>query len=72
MPEPLARLVVLAVEVYAATGAIFAAAFIARGVDMVDARAGGAGWGFRLLIFPGCVLFWPLLVRRWVQARRAS
>lgn len=44
----------------------FAAAvwFAARGVDRLDEKARGAGWGFRLLLIPGAMVFWPLLLGR--------
>ena len=39
---------------------------VTAGVQRVDPEARGAGFGFRTLIFPGVVAFWPLLLRRWV------
>ena len=50
--------------VYAAAGALFAAWFVSGGVARVDVQARGAGWGFRVLIFPGVVALWPLFVSR--------
>ena len=50
---------------YVLVGAIFAVAFVLRGVERIDSQARGAGLGFRALIFPGAVAFWPLLLRRW-------
>lgn len=35
---------------------------------MVDEGAHGSGWGFRLIIIPGIVVFWPLLLRKWIAA----
>jgi len=50
---------------YGAIGAIFAIAFVFAGVKRIDPQAVGTGWGFRLLIFPGSVAFWPLLLKCW-------
>ena len=50
---------------YGAIGTIFAIAFVLMGVKRIDPQALGTGWGFRLLIFPGSVAFWPLLLKRW-------
>jgi hypothetical protein len=36
------------------------------GVKKIDPHAAHASWGFRLLIIPGTMAFWPLLLRRWV------
>ncbi len=65
MPVPLAELIVALSQVYALAGVAFAPFFVIRGVGRLDPLARGAGWGFRLLIVPGSVLFWPLLLMRW-------
>jgi hypothetical protein len=52
---------------YVGLGLLFALAFVWVGVERLDAQAQGAGIGFRLLILPGVVAFWPLLLRRWAQ-----
>jgi hypothetical protein len=54
---------------YAVLGAIFASAFLIRGVSRVDPHAEGAGLGFRLIIFPGVAAFWPFLLSRWIRVR---
>jgi hypothetical protein len=56
---------VLALGLYAGAGLLFALAFLARGVERIDAAARGATLGFRLVVLPGVVALWPLLVRRW-------
>lgn len=61
-----AEVVVLAVTVYAAAGLAFAVFFVWRGVGRVDPAAGSAGIGFRLVILPGVVALWPVLLRRWL------
>ena len=57
---------------YVAIGVLFAAAFVTAGVERIDHEAEGAGIGFRLLIFPGAVAFWPLLLRRWLTGWRVK
>jgi hypothetical protein len=61
-----AELFVYALEAYAAVGLVFAAAFVFR-VQTIDSEARGSGIGFRLLITPGVVAFWPLFVSRWLR-----
>ena len=51
---------------YAALGVLFAAAFLPRGIQRIDPGARGSGWGFRLIVLPGVVTFWPLLLQRWM------
>ncbi|MBP7586864.1 MAG: hypothetical protein KBA72_02860 [Thermoanaerobaculia bacterium] len=57
---------VRALGAYAALGLLFAVAFLARGIARLDPGAHGSGWGFRLIVLPGVVAFWPLLLRRWL------
>lgn len=54
--------------VYLSAGFLFAVIFVLKGVDVIDEGAHGAGWGFRLIIIPGCTVFWPLLLSKWKQA----
>jgi hypothetical protein len=64
----MAETLIWAVTIYALLGLLFAMAFVLFGVTRVDAVAQGTGWGFRLLILPGVVAWWPLLLRRWLQS----
>lgn len=49
---------------YAGIGFLFALYFVFRGVNRIDPNAKQGTWGFRVLIFPGSLIFWPLLVKR--------
>ena len=53
---------------YAGAGLLFALLFLARGVERIDAGAHGATLGFRLVLLPATVAFWPWLWRRWRRA----
>jgi hypothetical protein len=66
MVERIANLMVIALYAYAAIGFLFALAFVTVGVKRIDSQAVGSSLGFRLLIFPGSVAFWPMLLRRWL------
>ena len=65
--EQTAIALVRALELYLVAGAIFAPLFALRGVEKVDPAAHGASWGFRLIILPGAMALWPLLLVRWVR-----
>ena len=56
------------VEIYLALGLVFAIAFALRGVDAIDPTARDSTRGFRLVIVPGAIALWPLLLRRWLVA----
>lgn len=50
---------------YLACGFLFALAFALAGAKRIDPHAARGSWGFRLLITPGAMALWPLLMRRW-------
>jgi hypothetical protein len=55
-----------AVMMYVLVGCVFAAPFVAKGVNRIDPAARASRWGFRLVIFPGAAALWPLLfIRMW-------
>ncbi len=56
------------VGLYLATGFVFAIPFVLKGVSKIDEGAHGATWGFRIIIIPGTIVFWPLLLKRWIKA----
>lgn len=58
-----ALLILLGVHLLA--GLIFAIPFALFGVKQIDPHAAHGSWGFRLLIIPGTMAFWPLLLQRW-------
>ncbi|HWS97062.1 MAG TPA: hypothetical protein VN620_11400 [Candidatus Methylomirabilis sp.] len=70
MLEQAATVLVGALYFYGVIGIVFAIPFVVKGVQRIDEEAIGSGWGFRLLILPGCMAFWPFLLRRWVSGRR--
>ena len=66
MSQPLADWLVTLVGIYAGVGLLFAIPFVAVGAGKVDPSAREGTWGFRILILPGAVAFWPLLLKRWM------
>lgn len=55
------------VALYAAAGAVFAVAFLLLGITRIDNGAKGASLGFRLLLVPGLIALWPLMLIRWLS-----
>lgn len=58
--------VLLCLQSYAALGALFAAAFAAKGASAVVPGVQGS-LGFRLMLLPGATLLWPWLAYRWIR-----
>lgn len=61
-----------ALAFYLAAGLIVGIPFVARGVNRVDRVAAHAPLRFRLLILPGCAALWPVLIVKWLRARRSG
>lgn len=64
----IAEWIVYLAMIYAATGVLFAVAFIAFGVRRIDSAAKGSPIAFRLLILPGVAALWPVLLKRWLRS----
>jgi hypothetical protein len=62
-----AQLLVDLVGAYAALGTLFAVGFLWRWVGRLDPAAARATWGFRVLVFPGVVMLWPLFLVRLLR-----
>jgi hypothetical protein len=58
----------LALALYLITGLIFGVAFVTSLAGRLDANAREGSWGFRLLILPGAIALWPLVL--WLTLRR--
>ena len=51
---------------YMLAGFLFAIPFVIKGAGAIDPVAKEGTWGFKLLIIPGVVIFWPWLAKRWM------
>jgi len=61
----IAAIFLILVAAYMACGLVFAIPFALVGVKKIDPHAAHGSGGFRLLVIPGAMAFWPLLLRRW-------
>lgn len=63
----IAAIFLILLGIYLACGFVFAVPFVLFGVKKIDPHAAHGSWGFRLLIIPGTMALWPLLLRRWLK-----
>ena len=64
-------IILLVIEVYLAFGLLFSIPFVIKGVTVIDPDgAGGTKWTFRVIIIPGTVIFWPFLLKKWINTKR--
>lgn len=52
---------------YLLAGIAFAAYFLWRGAAQIDEAARGISWKTRVLLFPGSVALWPVLLRKLMK-----
>lgn len=53
-------------------GALVAVPFLLFGVGRVVDGAAGSSLAFRLIVLPGAVLLWPVVLRRWAASRASG
>ena len=58
--------------IYLAIGFVFGLLFVLFGVKRIDHGAEAGTWGFRILILPGCAIFWPYLLLCWAKGSQPS
>lgn len=52
---------------YLGAGLLFGLCFILWGIEKVDTGAAHSSAGFRIIILPGILAFWPVLLRKWIM-----
>ena len=58
--------------IYLVAGFLFAIAFITKGVSRIDEGAHGSSWGFKVIIIPGTIIFWPFLLSKWIKSYKSE
>ncbi len=58
------------VGIYLICGFVFALAFVFKGARVIDEGAGDSTWGFKIIIIPASMVFWPLLLVKWIRASK--
>ena len=66
----LVQVLLIIVAIYLACGFVFMIPFIIKGVDVIDEGAHGSSIGFRIIIIPGAIVFWVVLLRKWIKAKK--
>ena len=72
MAVTILNVILAIVAIYLACGFLFAIPFVIAGADKIDEGTHGATWGFRLIILPASIVFWPLLLKKWIAANKSK
>ena len=65
----MAEVVFVIVTVYLVLGVLFVVPFLLKGLTKVDTSAHGGTIGFKLILIPGVIVFWPVLLNKWMKNR---
>lgn len=57
---------------YLVAGVLFAVFFLSKGIQKVDPTTKGSSLGFRIIILPGIVVLWPVLLQKWMKIKMLS
>ncbi|THU34895.1 hypothetical protein FAM09_23160 [Niastella caeni] len=60
-------IILILIVTYLLCGLLFAIPFVIKGVNRIDETAHGGSIGFRIIIIPGVMVFWPLLLKKWMK-----
>ena len=60
------------VLIYLLMGILFVIPFLLKGLTKVDEGAHGGTIGFKIIIIPGVIIFWPVLLKKWMRANKKS
>ena len=66
------EIILVTIAVYLILGLVFAIAFLAKGIEQTDEGARGSSIGFRIIIVPGVIVFWVLLLKKWLRANKEN
>ena len=59
--------ILILVLIYLLLGVLFVIPFLIKGLRKVDEGAHGGSIGFKIIIIPGVIVFWPVLLRKWIS-----
>ena len=59
------EVILIIVLIYLLMGVLFVIPFLMKGLAKVDEGAHGGTIGFKIIIIPGVIVFWPLLLKKW-------
>jgi len=62
-------LILIIIGVYLLVGLVFCVALLIIGLPDMDPSTRKSGFGFKLIIVPGILVFWPILWKKWKDSR---
>ena len=63
------EILLIIAAIYLLVGVLFVIPFLMKGLNKVDEGANGSTIGFKIIIIPGVIVFWPALLKKWISKR---
>jgi hypothetical protein len=60
-------IILFTVLIYLLAGLAFLLPFLLKGIKKIDEGAHGGSVGFYIIIIPGVIVFWPVLLKKWIK-----
>jgi hypothetical protein len=66
----IANIILIIATIYLCCGFVFAIPFVLKGANAIDEGAHDTTWGFKMIIIPATMVFWPLLLKKWIASNK--
>jgi len=63
------EILLIIATVYLALGVLFVFPFLIKALNKIDEGANGSTMGFKIIIIPGVIVFWPVLLSKWMKKK---
>ena len=63
------EILLIIVAIYLVLGVLFVIPFLMKGLNKIDEGANGSTIGFKIIIIPGVIVFWPVLLSKWTKKK---
>ena len=64
------EILLIIAAIYLLEGVLFVIPFLMKGLNKVDEGAHGSTTGFKIIIIPGVIVLWPVLLSKWMKGNR--
>jgi len=61
------QILLIVAAIYLVLGVLFVIPFLMKGLNKIDEGAHGSTIGFKIIIIPGVIVFWPVLLSKWMK-----
>ena len=61
------EILLIIAAIYLLGGVLFVIPFLMKGLNKIDEGAHDSTIGFKIIIIPGVIVFWPVLLSKWMK-----